>query len=182
MLSVKKISVAQIVFVMSAAVLFSCTQAQAQSVTYQAMPGTNFASFHTYQWANIPGGVHPDQITDQEIRQAVDTQLTNKGFSKTTNGNPDLYVCYQIAVDQEKQWNAMGMGGGWRFGGMGTATSSNISNGTLGLDFYAVATKSQIWQGRATKTLNPSSNQQKNLKNLDNGIAKLMKNFPPPNK
>jgi len=180
--SLREINVIRTVVVLCAVVFLSCTLAQAQSVTYQAMPGTNFASFHTYQWANIPGGVHPDQITDQEIRQAVDTQLTNKGFTKTTNGNPDMYVCYQIAVDQERQWNAMG--GGFRFGGMGmgTATSSTISNGTLVLDFYAAATKAQVWQGRATKTLNPSSNAQKNLKNLDNGIAKLMKNFPPPNK
>lgn len=182
MLNVKKISLARTIFVLFVIALFGGTLAQAQSVTYQAMPGTNFTSFHTYQWVNIPGGIHPDQITDQEIRQAVDTQLTNKGFTKTTNGNPDLYVCYQVAVDQERQWNAMGMGGGWRFGGMGTATSSTISNGTLVLDIYGVATKSLLWQGRATKTLNPSSNAQKNLKNLDNGIAKLMKNFPPPNK
>ena len=35
------------------------------------------------------------------------------------------------------------MGGGFRFGGMGmgTATSSTISNGTLIVDFYAAATK-----------------------------------------
>ena len=178
----KKINVARTVLALCAAVIFSATLAQAQSVTYQAMPGTNFASFHTYEWANIPGGMHPDQITDQEIRQAVDSQLATKGFTKATNGNPDLYVSYQIAVDQERQWNAMG--GGFRFGGMGmgTATSSTISNGTLIVDFYAAATKSQIWQGRATKTLNPSSNAQKNQKNLNNSITKLLKNFPPPNK
>jgi hypothetical protein len=146
------------------------------------MPGTNFASFHTYKWVDIPGGMHPDQITDQEIRQAIDSQLASKGFTKTTNDNADLYVCYQIAVQQERQWNAMGMGGGWRFGGMGTATSSTINNGTLVVDFYAVATKQQVWQGRATKTIDPSSNQQKNVKNLQNGIKKLLKNFPPPNK
>ena len=70
MSSVKKINVTRTVFVLCAAVFFSCTLAQAQDVTYQAMPGTNFASFHTYKWVNIPGGMHPDQITDQEIRQA----------------------------------------------------------------------------------------------------------------
>lgn len=178
----RKTNIIQTVVVLCAAVLLSCLQAQAQSVTYNAMPGTNFASFHTYQWVNIPGGMHPDQITDQEIRQAIDSQLATKGFTKTTAGNPDLYVCYQIAVDQERQWNAMG--GGFRFGGMGmaSATSSTISNGTLVLDFYAVSSKQQVWQGKATKTLNPSSNQQKNIKNLNNSIAKLMKNFPPPNK
>ena len=178
----RKANIVQIAVMLCAAVLLSCTLAQAQDVTYQAMPGTNFASFHTYKWVDIPGGMHPDQITDQEIRQAIDSQLASKGFTKTTNDNADLYVCYQIAVQQERQWNAMGMGGGWRFGGMGTATSSTINNGTLVVDFYAVATKTQVWQGRATKTIDPSSNQQKNVKNLQNGIKKLLKNFPPPNK
>ena len=178
----RKTNIVRIAVMLCAAVLFSCTLAQAQNVTYNSMPGTNFASFHTYKWVDIPGGMHPDQITDQEIRQAIDSQLASKGFTKTTNDNADLYVCYQIAVQQERQWNAMGMGGGWRFGGMGTATSSTINNGTLVVDFYAVATKQQVWQGRATKTIDPSSNQQKNVKNLQNGIKKLLKNFPPPNK
>jgi hypothetical protein len=40
--------------------------------------------------------------------------------------------------------------------------------------------KQQVWQGRATKTISPNSNEQKNLKNLQNGITKLLKNFPPP--
>jgi hypothetical protein len=150
----------------------------AQDVRYNAMPGTNFAKYHTYKWVDC-GGNHPDQITNQEIVQDIDAQLAQKGFTKVATGAPDMFVCYQIAVDQERQWNAFGMGG-LRFGGMGSATSSTISNGTLVLDMYDAQAKQQIWQGTATKTLNPSSNQQKNLKNLSSGIAKLMKNFPPP--
>ena len=37
-----------------------------------------------------------------------------------------------------------------------------------------------VWTGRATKTLDPSKNQQKNLNNLNKAIAKLLKNYPPP--
>jgi hypothetical protein len=149
----------------------------AQSVTYNAMPGTNFAKYHTYKWVSC-GGQHPDQITNQEIMQDVDGQLAQKGFTKSATDPVDMYVCYQIAIDQQRQWNAYG-GGGFRFGGFGTATSSTISNGTMVLDFKDAAAKQQIWQGTATKTIDPSSNQQKNLKNLENGITKLMKNFPP---
>ena len=47
------------------------------------------------------------------------------------------------------------------------------------LDFYDAAAKQQIWQGTATKTLNPSSNQQKNENNLNKAMAKLLKKFPP---
>lgn len=161
-----------------AALLYCSGLGLAQDVKYNSMPGTNFAKYHTYKWVDC-GGKHPGQITDQEIVQDIDSQLTQKGFTKDATGSPDLYVCYQIAVDQERQWNAFSMGGP-RFGGMGTATSSTITNGTMVLDFYDAAAKQQIWQGTATKTLNPSSNEQKNLKNLAAAIAKLMKNFPPP--
>jgi hypothetical protein len=156
--------------------LLCCAIGLAQDVRYNAMPGTNFAKYHTYKWVNC-GGQHPDQITNQEIVMDIDGQLTQKGFTKSATDPVDMFVCYQIAVDQERQWNGFG---GFRFGGMGSATSSTISNGTMILDMYDAAAKQQIWQGTAAKTLDPSSNQQKNLKNLANGIAKLMKNFPPP--
>jgi hypothetical protein len=160
-----------------AALLCCFGTGMAQNVTYNAMPGTNFAKYHTYKWVSC-GGQHPDQITNQEIMQDVDGQLAQKGFTKSATDPVDMYVCYQIAIAQQQQWNAFGTGG-FRFGGMGTATSSTISNGTMVLDMYDAAAKQQIWQGTATKTIDPSSNQQKNMKNLENGIVKLMKNFPP---
>lgn len=100
------------------------------------MPGTDFAKYHTYKWVDIKGGAHPNQIVDAQIKQSVDSQLASKGLTKTEGDNADLYVGYQVAVDQEKQWNAYSMGGGVRFGGMGTASSSTISVGTLVLDMY----------------------------------------------
>jgi hypothetical protein len=149
----------------------------AQDVTYNAMPGTNFSKYHTYKWVAIEGGAHPNQIMDAEIKQSVDQQLSSKGLTKTDAENADLLVGYQVAVDQQKQWNAYGMG---RFGGgMGTATSSNIDIGTLVLDMYDPSTKQLVWTGRATKTLDPSSNQEKNQKNMDKAMAKLLKHYPP---
>lgn len=152
-----------------------------QQVRYNFMPGTNFSQFHTYKWAEVPGG-HPDQILDAEIKQDVQNTLAQKGFAEATTGNPDMYVVYQIAIDQERQWNAWGTGFRGFGGGMGQATSSTISNGTLVVDFYQASNKQQIWQGTAAKTLDPSGNQQKNMKDLQKAINKLLKNFPPPAK
>jgi len=47
------------------------------------------------------------------------------------------------------------------------------------LDIYDPAAKQLVWTGRATKTLDPSKSQEKNQKNLDKAMAKLLKNFPP---
>ena len=48
--------------------LFFCALGLAQDVTYNSLPGTNFASFHTYQWANC-GNAHPTGMVDAEIKQ-----------------------------------------------------------------------------------------------------------------
>jgi hypothetical protein len=155
----------------------------AQDVTHNFMPGTDFSKFHTYKWVNIEGGAHPNQIMDAEIKQSVDSQLASKGLTKTDSDKADLYVGYQVAVDQEKQWNAYGMGGGLRWGGgMGTATQSTINVGALVLDMYDPSTKQLVWTGKAQKTLDPSSNQEKNQKNLNKAMAKLLKDYPPKQK
>ena len=160
----------------------ACTVAVAQDVRSNFMPGTDFSKYHTYKWVPIEGGAHPNQIVDAEIKQAVDSQLASKGLTKVDGEKADLFVGYQIAVDQQKQWNAYGMGGGLRWGGMGTATSSTIDVGTLVLDMYDPGTKQLVWTGNATKTLDPSSSQEKNQKNLDKAMAKLLKNYPPKQK
>jgi Domain of unknown function (DUF4136) len=154
------------------------TALSAQDVKYNFMPGTDFSKYHTYKWVPIEGGAHPNQIVDAQIKSSVDSQLAAKGLTKTDGDKADLLIGYQIAVDKEKQWNAYSMGGA-RFGGMGSATSSTISNGTLVLDMYDPTSKQLVWTGSATKTLDPSSNQEKNQKNLDKAMAKLLKNYPP---
>jgi Domain of unknown function (DUF4136) len=170
--SIAKLGMAWVVGIAACAVVLG------QDVSTNAMPGTDFSKFHTYKWVSIEGGAHPNQIVDQEIKQAVDSQLAAKGLTKTDADNADLYIGYQVAVQQQKQWNAWGMGRGFG-GGMGQATSSTIDNGTLVLDMYEPSNKQLVWQGRATKTLDPSSNQEKNEKNLNKAMAKLLKNFPP---
>lgn len=154
--------------------------AMAQTVTTNYKPGTDFSKYKTYKWVEIKGASYPNQIMDQEIKQAIDSQLSARGLTRSESDPADLYVGYQISVDQEKQWNAYGMGGGWRLGGgMATATSSTINIGTLVLDLYDVSAKQLVWTGRVTKTIDPSKNQKKNIERLNKAMAKLLKNYPP---
>jgi hypothetical protein len=160
--------------------LLMCGFVAGQDVTSNYVPGTDFSKYKTYKWVAIKGAEQPNQIVDQQIRMAVDSQLAGKGLTKTNGDNADMYVAYQVSVNQERQWNTYGTGGGWRFGGgMGTATSSTIQVGTLGLDFYDPSPKQLIWRGSATKTLNPSKDPQKNQEHLNKAVAKLLKDFPP---
>jgi hypothetical protein len=164
-----------VVLLMSGSVL-------AQDVKYNYAMGTDFSKYKTYKWVDVPNENHPDSLTDQQIKTSIETTLGTKGLSKATGDAADVLIAYQIAVDQERQWNAVGGMGGLRFGGMGTATSSTINIGTLVFDVFDAKVKQQIWTGHATKTVSPSNNPEKNQQNLQKAIGKLLKNYPPPAK
>jgi len=163
--------------------LVMCMVTSAQDVSTNSMPGTDFSKYHTYKWVAIAGATQLNQIVDAQIKSSVDSQLATKGLTKTDSEKADLYIGYQASLDQEKQWNTYNTGGGYRWGGgMATATSTNITVGTLVLDMYDPSTKQLVWSGRATKTLDPSNSQEKKQKNLDKAMQKLLKNFPPKQK
>jgi hypothetical protein len=169
-------------------VLFCLVTAAAQDIRYNYLRGTDFSKFKTYKWVRVPNAQYPNDILDNQIKQAINTQLAAKGLSATEE-NPDLYVTYQVAVNQEKQWNSFSSGGdmwGWgRWGGWGgmqttTTTSQTINIGTLSVDVYDVQTKTQVWRGDASKTLGSGKDPKKVEKNLNKAVAKLFKKYPPP--
>ena len=162
--------------------LSACSVMLAQDVSTNSMPGTDFSKYHTYKWVPIEGASYPNQILDAQIKGSVDSQLAAKGLTKTDGETADLFIGYQASIDQQKQWNAYGMGGVRWGGGMGSATSSTINIGTLVLDMYDPTTKQLVWTGRATKTIDPNNSQEKKQKNLDKAMAKLLKNYPPTSK
>jgi hypothetical protein len=153
--------------------------AQAQDVSTNSMPGVNFSKYHTYKWVPIEGAQYPNQIMDAQIKASIDSQLAAKGFTKTDADNADLVIGYQVSVQHETQWNAYGTGGMRWGGGMASAQQSTISIGTMVVDMYDPTTKTLVWTGRATKTIDPNASQDKKQKNLDKAMAKLFKKFPP---
>jgi hypothetical protein len=88
----------------------------AQDVSTNYMPGTDCSKYRTYAWVDEVQGVttvggRPDQILDTQVKQAIDSQMAAKGFTKVAEGKPDLLLGYQLAIDREKQIN--GFGNGW---------------------------------------------------------------------
>jgi hypothetical protein len=178
---------------LAAALMLGATAAAAQDVGYNAMPNIVWSKFKTYKWVKIQGVKYPDDITDTQIKSAVDTQLATKGLTKT-EGDADLYVGYQVALDEEKQLNSYSMGGGpgWGWGpgfygggyggGTSTTTSSTIVIGQVGVDMYDPAGQQLLWRGTATKTIDPEAKPEKRQKNLGKAMKKMFKNYPPPAK
>jgi hypothetical protein len=164
------------------------TGAYAQKIKYNYLQGTNFAQYKTYKWVKVENAQYPNQLLDNQIMQAIDTQLALKGLQKMDTGTPDLVVAYQVALNQEREWSSYNTGGGWGWGGWGGwggmggstyGTTSTITVGTLNLDFYDVQTKKQIWRGEATKSLDPPKDPNKLQERINKAMAKLLKNYPP---
>jgi hypothetical protein len=174
------------------ALLLATTASFAQDVRFNYADKEDFSKYKTYRWVDVKGADHLDQIADQQLKTAVDAEMAKKGLSRTENEKSDLYLGYQVALGQEKQFTSYdtgwgygpGWGGGWYGGGGGmtTTTSTTIHTGQLGLDMYDSQEKQLVWRGTASKTLDPKAKPEKREKNLQKAVAKLLKNFPPPPK
>lgn len=162
--------------------------AYGQDVHYNYDRSANFAAYKTYQWVDLPGGAVPDQLIDQDIKLAAEEQLALKGLRKVES-NPDLYIVYQVVINLEKSVSLWGTsdGPGWFGGGWGGTRSmqgqtSTIPVGILLLDFYDVERKQLVWRGDAVKTIDLKKDPEKNYRNLQKVMAKLLKNYPPRSK
>jgi hypothetical protein len=164
-----------------------------QDVRYNFAADANFSKYKTFKWVQIKGADPLDQITDGQLKNAVNQELATKGLTKTEGETADLYVGYQVSLGKEKQITTFdsgyGYGPGWRggyygggLGGISTSTTSTIVIGQVDLDLYDPAAKQLVWRGTASKTLDTKAKPEKREKNLRKGVAKLLKNYPPPTK
>lgn len=175
-----------------ALLLVAASAALAQDVRYNFDKKTDFSRFKTYKWVTIKGADRANDLVDKQIKDALDAELATKGLSKVEADTADLYIAYQTAVGQEKQFNSYSTdwgygpgwyGGGWYGGGMGsgmtTGQTSTIYTGQLVLDMYDSANKDLVWRGIASKTLDPKAKPEKQQKNLAKAVKKLLNNYPP---
>jgi hypothetical protein len=145
----------------------------------------NFSRYKTYSWQEVKAS---NSLWDDRIKNAVDAQLAAKGWTQVDNDGDVAIVAIKMTKTQktlETFYDGFG-GGGWgwrRFGGYGdsfgdsTTTEHDYKEGTLVVDIFDAKSKQLIWRGSAEDTLSESA--AKNEKNLDKGVAKMFKEFPP---
>jgi hypothetical protein len=168
------------------------TGAFAQDVRYNFDKAANFSDYKTYKWVDIKDSSQIDQLSQQQLRAAIDAELAKKGLTKTDGDKADLLIGYQVQITQEKEFSSYstdfgygpGWGRGWYGGGgmgssMTTGQTSTIHVGALGLDMYDPGRKQLVWRGEATKTLDPKAKPDKRQKNIAKAVTKLLKNYPP---
>ncbi len=148
---------------------------------------TDFSKYHTYSWIRVKA---TDDIWKERIENAVDAQLTAKGWQKVASGGDASVAAYGATKERQQTqtyFDDLGLGGwGWRrfggFGGIGgdgiaTTTQENIPIGTLSVSVFDSQTKKMVWRGDSSETL--STKPDKNEKKLEKDTAEMFKSFPP---
>lgn len=180
------------VLLVGAFLLAAASSAVAQDIRYDFDKEKDFSKYKTYKWVAIKGAQMPDELTQKALTSAIDSQLAAKGLTKTDSDNADLYVGYQTALGQEKEFTSYntgwgygpGWGGGWYgYGGMASTTTygstSTVYVGQLDLSMYDPVAKQLVWRGTASKTLDPKAKPEKKQKNINKAVEKLLKKYPP---
>jgi len=174
--------VKKVAFVLIAMMFVLAVNASAQQAKTDYDRNVNFGQYKTYSWANVKT---QDPLLVERIKSAVNSALAAKGWSEVEAGGDVSVVAIEMTRDQQTLNTFYdGFGGGWgwrRFGGDGfgeaTTTTETYKVGTLVVDLFDTKTKQLIWRGTASDTL--SNNSDKNIKNLDKGVDKMFKHFPP---
>ena len=170
------------VFVLMGMALLFAGSLSAQQVKTDYDRSANFGQYKTYSWEQVKT---KDALDVDRIKNAVNVALTAKGWTQVQSGGDVSVVAMEITHNQQTLNTFYdGFGGGWgwrRFGGGGfgqaTTTTETYKVGTVVVDLFDTKTKQLIWRGAASDTL--SNNSDKNIKNLDKGVEKMFKNFPP---
>ena len=172
----------RIVFVLMAMMGLFAIAAPAQQVKTDYDRSANFGQYKTYSWEQVKT---KEALDVDRIKSAVSAALAAKGWTQVESGGDVSIIALEMTQNQQTLNTFYdGFGGGWgwrRFGGGGfgeaTTTTETYTVGTLVVDLYDTKTKQLLWRGSSSDTLSKSSN--KNIKNLDKGVEKMFKKFPP---
>jgi hypothetical protein len=172
----------RVVLVLIGVMFLFATRSSAQQVKTDYDRSANFGQYKTYSWEQVKT---KDALNVDRVKSAVNAALAAKGWSQVDSGG-DVSIIAVETTQEQQSLNTFydGFGGGWgwrRFGGGGfgeaTTTTDTYKVGTLVVDLFDTKTKQLLWRGTSSDTL--SNNSNKNIKNLDKGVEKMFKQFPP---
>jgi hypothetical protein len=149
--------------------LIATSAALAQKVSVSHDPQADFAKYKTYKWIDSKNKAQP--FAHREIVTSVDQQLAAKGLRKT-EGAADLYVVYNIGVDERVTVQGYDYGYGARLCG-----GDKTLQGKMMVDLIDAGRKELVWRGVTQDTV--PENQDKGERLLKKASEKMFKQYPP---
>lgn len=164
-----------------------------QQVSTDYSPATSFSRYRTFALVSPPDTAAAQQLLDQRVSSAVQTQLAAKGLTQADRADADLFVGYGMVDKTHKQVytyrDGWGWGGGWgwryyRWGAPWPMTTQRqidtYTDGTVVVSLIDARTKQVVWQGEVADVVNlPVGNPIKATKQIDGAVAKMFAKYPP---
>lgn len=140
----------------------------------------DFSGYKTYAWKE--GTLAESTLNHKRIVRSIEAQLESVGLTKTED-EPDVYVLYHVALNQDRRisvddfgyWNRWR---GPRYGG-GNVTVFDVNVGTLIVDMLDAGSEEGVWRGMARKDLPRTPNPNKMEKRLGKILRRMFRNYPP---
>jgi len=152
----------------------------AQEIRTDYDRNANFSRYKTFSFEKIQT---QNQLWVDRIASAVSAALTAKGLSRVSLDGDISIVAVEMTKDQQTLdtfYDNFEGGWGWRWGGgfgESTKTTDTYGVGTVVIDLFDAKSKKLIWRGSESNAF--SGKSSKNIKNLDKGVEKLFKDYPP---
>jgi hypothetical protein len=139
----------------------------------------DFGKYKTFKWMphSEKGGrgtVHENSLLDKRIKQAVERELTAKGYELIEAGRPDVLLAYHVGVRERVDVSETRYGY-WR-GRHGRAYVDRYKEGTLIVDFVDPEIKQLVWRGAATGVI---SSMEEKEERINKSVAKIFEKYPP---
>src|SRR5271165_4512045 len=88
-----------------ALLLLTASCALSQDIHYNFDKTADFSKFKRYVSVTLKNAAPVDDLTDKQIKAALNAALAQKGLTKIDGDTADLFVGYQAAVSTEQQYS-----------------------------------------------------------------------------
>jgi hypothetical protein len=160
------------------------------TIETQADPEASFSGFETYSWMPNPRGV--DRRVGPQVAawiiEAIDEQLTAKGFAKLDTGDTDFKVGYHAAVQGTMEVSYIDSYYGYgvqpwypRFGAVEQQQSAAryYDQGSIVIDIVDARSNRLVWRGVAEAEVDRQADQEKRQPRIQEAVRKILADFPP---
>lgn len=172
---------------------WGCTQGAGRIpvVRSEYWRGEDFAAYQRYAW--LPSDAHRRQSTQLEdhrmhdlVREAVDEQLSAKGFVLGSPKDADFLVTYHCKIKERIQTAVIDRV--WY--GVGDEADSievtprveysSFDEGSIVIDFVRAANGKRVWRGvaRGSVSLDATPDELEGV--VDRSVREILNEFPPP--
>jgi hypothetical protein len=144
-------------------------------------PGVNLANYHSYAWTTDTDYATGDPRLDNNpffrtrLMDAVDHELSRRGFEKRETPPPDVLVHFHARISQAVDVSAVDQ----RYGACQNCGASVYDAGSILIDFVDARTDKLAWRGWAETSMEGSIDNQRLMEQqIDEAVAKILQQLP----